>query len=324
MPILDPNTYKPAPLLRYGHLSTILPNILRKIKRPPYERFRLDTDDGDFLDLDLSKVGSDTLVILTHGLEGSSDREYMSAMVNEVNANNWDALAINLRGCSGVPNKLYSSYHSGKSDDLNSVVNHVLAYYAYKSILLIGYSLGGNITLKYVGEKDDEIHPSIKGAAAVSVPIMLKDSAYKLAKQENWIYMNRFVRKLSPKLKEKIIRFPQNGLSTKVINKMKTFYDFDSLYTAPAHGFSSAEDYWAKSSSRPFIKNIQVPTLLINAKDDPFLAENCFPFEEAESNPYFYLLAPEHGGHVGFMSSIWEKGSFWHEKEMITFFRSKI
>jgi predicted alpha/beta-fold hydrolase len=294
------------------------------VKRPPYERIRLETDDGDFLDLDLSKVGSDTLVILTHGLEGSSDREYMSAMVNEVNANNWDTLAINLRGCSGVPNNLYASYHSGKSDDLKRVVNYVLVNYSYNSILLIGYSLGGNITLKYVGEEGDNIHPTIKAAAAVSVPIMLHDSANQLAKRENWIYMNRFVRKLSPKLKEKITRFPQDDLSPKVIKKMKTFYDFDSLYTAPAHGFASAEDYWERSSSRPFIKNIKVPTLLINAKDDPFLADNCYPYQEAENNPNFYLLTPEHGGHVGFMTRIFEKGSYWHEKEIMNFFRTKI
>ena len=324
MPILNSNTYSPAPLLRFGHLSTILPNILRKVKTPPYERFRLETDDGDFLDLDFSKVGSDTLVILTHGLEGSSDREYMSAMVNEVNANGWDALAINLRGCGGTPNNLYSSYHSGKSDDLKRVVNYVVNNYSYHSIMLIGYSLGGNITLKYVGEEGVEIHPTIKAAAAVSVPIMLHDSANELAKRANWIYMNRFVRKLSPKLKEKIKRFPQDDLSPKVIKKMKTFYDFDSLYTAPAHGFNSAEDYWERSSSRPFIKDIHIPTLLINAKDDPFLAANCYPYEEAESNPNFYLLAPEHGGHVGFMSRIWEKESYWHEKEMMNFFRSKI
>lgn len=324
MPILNSTSYSPAPILRFGHLSTILPNMLRSVKTPNYKRIRVETQDTDFLDLDYSKVGGEVLVILTHGLEGNSNREYMSAMVNAVNANGWDALAINLRGCSGEPNNLYSSYHSGKSADLDLVLNYALENFDHTRIFLLGYSLGGNITLKYVGEKGEEISDRVKAAAAVSVPIMLEDSAYELAKKSNWIYMNRFVRKLQPKLKEKLQRFPKENINQKDVKNMKTFYDFDSMYTAPAHGFLSAEDYWTKSSSRPHISNVAIPTLLINALDDPFLADNCYPFEEAEKLDNFYLLAPKYGGHVGFMSRLIERGAYWHEKEILAFFDERI
>lgn len=324
MPILDSSSYKPSYLLKVGHFSTILPNIFRKVTSPKYKRIRIDTLDDDFLDLDHANIGGEVLVILTHGLEGNSNREYISAMVNGINENGWDALAINLRGCSGMPNNLYSSYHSGKSADLDLVINYVLDQFEYHSILLIGYSLGGNITLKYVGEKGQGIDSRIKATAAVSVPIMLEDSAYELAKKSNWIYMNRFVRKLQPKLKEKLKRFPQEEISYKDVRKMRSFYDFDSMYTAPAHGFSSAKEYWEKSSSRPYISKISIPTLLINAQDDPFLAESSFPYAEAQKQENFFLLAPKYGGHVGFMSRLNEKGEFWHEREIISFFEDNV
>lgn len=324
MPLLDSSSYQPSSIFKKGHLSTLLPNLLRKVKLPAYKRIRINTPDDDFLDLDYSEVGGQTLVILTHGLEGNSEREYMGGMVNEINANSWDALSINLRGCGGEANNLYSSYHSGMSADLDLVVNYALDNFDYTSILLVGYSLGGNITLKYVGEKGNNIDDRVKAAAAVSVPIMLEGSANQLAKKSNWIYMNRFVRKLKPKLKAKLNRFPQPDVKREDLNNLKTFYDFDSVYTAPAHGFKSAKEYWQKSSSRPFLNQAAIPTLLINALDDPFLAENCYPYDEAESNENFFFLAPQYGGHVGFMSRLWEKGAFWHEKEMIRFFKKQL
>lgn len=319
MPLINNSTYKPHFLFQFGHLNTILSNSLRKVKRPEYKRVRIDTDDLDFLDLDLSIVESDSLLIVSHGLEGSTDRDYMRSIVNHANENNWDAIAWNMRGCSGELNKLYSSYHSGKSDDLDLVVNYALANFKHKNIYLLGFSLGGNVTLKYLGERGSELHPNIRSAAALSVPVELKDSAYHLAKKSNWVYMQRFIKKFQPKLREKLSRFPENNISEKDIQNLKSFYDFDSLYTAPAHGFKSAEEYWQRSSSIYYLANIQIPTLLINSIDDPFLAASSYPYKEAMDNPMFYLETPKHGGHVGFTTSLLEKGPFWYEKRMLSF-----
>lgn len=324
MPIINTFSYKPSFFFRFGHINTIFSNLARKVKRPPYKRIRINTPDNDFLDLDYSSLGGKLLVILTHGLEGNSDREYIRSMVNAVNEQDWDALAINLRGCSDEVNALYSSYHSGKTDDLDLVVQYAKKNLGHTRIILVGYSLGGNITLKYVGEKGMDIDPAIIAAAAISVPVSLEDSASQLAKKSNLIYMKRFVKMLKPKLSEKSKRFPALGVEEGKIKKIKDFYDFDELYTAPAHGFSSAEDYWNKSSSRSFLSGIKIPTLLINALDDPFLAESCFPYREAEENSNFYFEATKYGGHVGFKSRPFQQGVFWHEKRMISFFEERL
>jgi predicted alpha/beta-fold hydrolase len=324
MPILDSNSYHPHFLLRLPHFSTMLPNLLRRVDKPNYHRVRINTTDEDFLDLDYVKTGGEVVAIICHGLEGSTDRDYIRSIVNEMGENNWDSLAINLRGCSGEVNAIYGSYHSGKTDDLDLVVNYAIEEMNYQKIILIGYSLGGNITLKYVGERGTEINKNIKAAAAISVPVHLSDSAEQLAKRSNVIYMKRFIRMLKPKLKEKLLRFPQEELSLKELNSIRDFHGFDSLYTAPAHGFSSANDYWEKSSSLQFLKSIRIPTLLINAKDDPFLGPACYPFKEAEESDHFFFEAPDHGGHVGFASSLFEKGPYWNEKRMIDFFKEKV
>lgn len=324
MPLIESSNYKPSFLFRFGHINTIFSNLTRKVKRPPYKRIRLDTPDNDFLDLDHSSVGGELLVILTHGLEGNADREYIRSMVNAVNEQGWDALALNLRGCSDELNSLYSSYHSGKTDDLDLVVQYAKKNLAYTRIILVGYSLGGNITLKYVGEKGKDLDPAIISAAAISVPVSLEDSASQLAKRSNLIYMKRFVKMLKPKLSEKSKRFPTLGVEEEKIKDIKDFYDFDELYTAPAHGFSSAKDYWEKSSSRSFLSTIHIPTLLINALDDPFLADRCYPYKEAQENSKFYFEASKYGGHVGFGSRPFQKGIFWHEKRMISFFKENI
>ena len=322
MPLIDTNSYHPSYLLRMAHLSTILPNLSRRVSRPDYKRLRIDTPDKDFIDLDISEIGAEQVAIITHGLEGSADRDYMRSVVNTLNNNGFDAIAINLRGCSGVANNLFSSYHSGKTDDLDLVVNYAVQSSNYKKIVLIGFSLGGNITLKYLGEKGSDIHPLIRSAAAISVPVMLKDSADQLAKRANSIYMRRFIRMLKPKIRAKAKRFPMN-LESENVEGIKDFYDVDNLYTAPAHGFTSAEDYWEKSSALQFLKDITIPTLLINAKDDPFLSTSCFPEKEAKESQYFYFEAPSYGGHVGFASRIFEKGPYWHERRMIEFFGEK-
>ena len=189
--------------------------------------------------------------------------------------------------------------------------------------MLVGFSLGGNLTLKYIGEKGEAIPSEIISAVAISVPVDLKDSADQLSKVTNAMYMKRFLRMLKPKMIEKVNRFPKNGVEKDDIFKMSNFYNFDNLYTAPAHGFSSAEDYWAKCSAKPFLSNIKIPTLLINALNDPFLGKNSYPTNEAENSEYFYLETPDYGGHVGFIKSLKMNGELWNEKRAIEFLKDQ-
>ena len=319
MPLTPSSNFKPPFLFRNKHFSTIAPSMFRKVNGVNYNRKRITTPDDDFLDIDFSTVDSNTIVIITHGLEGNSERTYMRGMVKSINKAGWDAVALNLRGCSGRPNNLYLSYHSGKTDDLNFLVDHILNNYDYEKIMLVGFSLGGNLTLKYIGEKGDTVPSEICCAVAISVPVDLKDSADQLSKTTNAKYMNRFLRMLKPKMIEKTQRFPNNGINKDEIVKMKNFYDFDNLYTAPAHGFSSAEDYWKKCSAKPFLSKIRIPTLLINALNDPFLGTRSYPVTEAENSKHFFLEIPDYGGHVGFIKSLKMNGELWNELRAIAF-----
>lgn len=319
MPILE-SAYQPGLLHRQAHLSTIVPNKLRKVSGVSYQRERIELSDGDFVDLDFSSIGSDTLVIILHGLEGNSDRAYAKGMVKMAHSSSWDAAVFNQRGCSGEANRLLSAYHSGKSEDLHEVIQLILKTNGYSKIMLVGFSLGGNITLKYLGENPWRVPREIVRAVAISVPIHLESSAYELAKRKNWVYMHRFLKTLKAKTIEKISRFPDCGMSVDEVRSCRNFIDFDNLYTAPIHGFKNAQDYWTQCSSKQFLNDIKVPTLLINAQNDPFLSPECFPTEVAEKSHTLHLLSPKHGGHVGFGGAT-KNGMTWAEVQTAIFLK---
>ncbi|WP_299985333.1 alpha/beta fold hydrolase [uncultured Pontibacter sp.] len=294
MPIL-PSQHKPPFYLFNGHIQTIVPSLFRQVEGVTYHRERLITPDDDFIDADWSRVKSRSLAVLSHGLEGDSHRPYIMGMVKALNECGVDALAWNYRSCSGEPNKLLRSYHLGASDDLDFVVRHALNMGNYETVYLIGFSAGGNISLKYLGEDPALVPSEVKRASVFSVPIDLKSSAKRISK----IYTQRFLKSLGQKLEQKKEMYP-DALDLSNYSLFWSFPEFDDKYTAPLHGFENAEDYYKRSSSKQFLKNIQVPTLLVNAQNDPFLTKSCFPFEEADENPYLYLETPEGGGHVGF------------------------
>ena len=321
MPIIESQGYYPDILFRNGHLNTIITNLFRKVNDLNYDRKRIYTPDNDFLDLDFSKVDSDVLVIVLHGLEGSSKSLYIKGVIKAFNKTGWDAVAVNLRSCSGEPNLLFSSYHSGKTDDVDIVLDYISANCHYKKILMMGFSLGGNIVLKYAGEKAQNVAPIIKGFAGVSVPCDLTSASENLGKISNRIYLLRFLKTLKKKVRQKKDKFPQSTLTIAAIENIKNFLDFDNLYTAPAHGFDDAFDYWEKCSCKKFLNTICIPSYLINALDDPFLTNSCFPFEEANKNSNFYFEAPKYGGHVGFKEKMTSSSEFWHEKKIIAFFK---
>ena len=315
MPLLPIPTFAPPALLRAPHVQTLAPTLFRKVAGVSYRRERVATPDGDFLDLDWARSGSKRLAILSHGLEGSSHRSYILGMVRALRRRGWDTLAWNCRGCSGEPNQRLRLYHSGATEDLSAVVQHALESHPAEEIALLGYSLGGNMTLKYLGELGDDAPERIRSAAVFSVPCDLAGCSVKLARLENTIYMSYFLKSLREKMREKSRRFP-GQIDAKNLWAIRTFKDFDDRFTAPLHGFRDAEDYWETCSSRRFVDKIRRPTLLVNALDDPFLSDTCYPRGEAKSNEFFHLETPRHGGHVGFMTL---EDEFWSERRAAEF-----
>lgn len=318
MPQQDSN-YAPPILFRNGHFSTIYSGIIRSVNGVVQNRERIALSDGDFLDLDWSYAQSKSkkLVVLLHGLEGDAQRPYITGSAKILNQNGYDCCAVNFRGCSGEPNIKYRSYHSGATEDLMNILDHILSTRDYKSIFLKGFSLGGNLLLKYLGE-GNQIPTELKGAVAVSVPCNLHDSCKQLLSTKNILYAIRFKGNLLEKLKQKQAMFPEK-ISNADIKKIKTLMDFDDAYTSKAHNFKNALDYYEQCSSLQFLPNIQVPSLIINAKNDSFLGPDCYPVLETDNNPNLHLEMPNYGGHVGF----WGKNNITYtEKRALEFFES--
>ena len=317
MPIVALSSYVAPGLLANGHLQTLLPALFRKVDGVSYQRERIATPDGDFLDLDWVVKGSPRLAIIAHGLEGNSQRAYVRGMVKALARNGWDAVVWNARGCSGEPNRGLRFTHSGATEDLHTVISHLTKSRAHDELALIGFSLGGNVTLKYLGERSRELHPSIRKAVTFSVPCDLRSGSLRLASRTNQIYMRHFLVSLRQKIRAKMKSMP-GKIHDADYGRLRTFKDFDDRYTAPIHGFVDAENYWRQCSCRPALEKISIPTLLINARNDPFLAESCYPIAEAEAHPHLHLEMPASGGHVGFITFN-QQGEYWSESRALEF-----
>ena len=309
--------YKRPSLLCSAHLETVYPALFRNVGIN-YQRERIATPDDDFLDLDWLRQGSKKLIIISHGLEGNSSRAYMKGMAKASFGKGFDVIAWNFRGCSDEMNKQLRFYHSGATDDLESVVLHAQRN-GYTEIYLIGFSLGGNLTLKYLGERS--LHAEIKRAVVFSTPLDLYTSCLKISKPGNMVYSRRFLKSLKNKViqKSKVIA----GLDVKGIEKIKTLISFDDRYTAPLHGFHNAKDYYNKCSSIHFIESISIPTLIVNAQNDPFLSELCYPVSTLRNHTYVKFENPRHGGHVGF-AQFNKNGLYWSEERALSFLTNKI
>ncbi len=318
MPIVQSN-YHPKFLFKSGQFSTIYSGIFRSVKGVEQERERITLKDNDFIDVDwsFSFQKTDRLIIVLHGLEGNAQRPYMLATAKIFNQNKVDAVCVNFRGCSGEQNLKYRSYHSGATDDLDEVIQHILNTKHYSDIYIKGFSLGGNVALKYLGEQ--RMVPSqIKAAVVVSVPCSLYGSCLELHTFKNILYADRFKNHLIDRLTQKQKLFP-NVISVEEINKIRTLKDFDDVYTSKAHGFKDALDYYEKCSSLQFLSGISVPSLIINALDDTFLSPECYPVKEAKANDNLFLEMPKHGGHVGFFET---KNVYYNEKRALEFILS--
>ncbi len=312
--------FKPAWWLTNPHLQTVLGALVRRGEVPYERRVRLELEDGDFLDIDLAgaetRVGA-PLVVVTHGLEGSSHDAIVLSVARECVRRGWGIVAWNLRGCSGEPNRLARAYHSGSTDDLEAVLRFAREIAPLSPIGLVGFSLGGNITLRYLGEQGEKLASGVFAGVGVSVPCDLEACAKALAQPRNAFYMGRFSAAMRPKIRAKHRKFP-GQLRNEALGRLRTFEEIDRFYTAPLNGFLDERDYWRRASCKAVLQEIKRPTLLLSAQDDPFLTAECFPHETVANHPFLCCEWPKRGGHLGFLAE-GKAGSDWLPRHICEF-----
>ncbi len=282
-----------------GHLQTIAPSF-RHVPELPWRRERLELPDGDFLDLDwLDAPAGDWLVVLSHGLEGHSRRPYVAGMARAFRQKGWHVLAWNCRSCSGEMNRTARLYHHGDVEDIGQVVGHALRQKAWQRVVLVGFSMGGAMTMKYLGTQGRRVHPAIRMGIGFSVPCDLEAGARVLDRWDNALYRKRFLRALHAKIELKNRQFDL-GLDMSRFRKIRRWRDFDEWFSAPLNGYRDADDFYYHSSCKNFIADTAVPLWIINAANDPILVPECTPVELAARHPLIHVEQPRKGGHVGF------------------------
>ncbi|HYL88967.1 MAG TPA: alpha/beta fold hydrolase [Burkholderiales bacterium] len=291
-----------------GHFQTLMAALLP----PPavhFQRSRWETPDGDFIDVDFAGRADAPLMVLLHGLEGGSDSHYVRLLARALPAAGWRVAIPHWRGCSGEPNRKPRAYHSGDTAELDWILRRFL-----HPVDAIGVSLGGNVLLKWLGERAGEATTIVRRAAAISAPLDLAAAGAALDRGLNrLLYTRMFLSTLKPKSLAQLDRFP--GLFDRArLAASTTFREFDNLYTAPRHGFRDVDHYWTSSSSGPWLERIAVPTLVLNARNDPFLPEHALVAASRKSSPSVLLEFPRTGGHVGFRSS-------WLSQRLVDFFQ---
>jgi len=283
-----------------SHLQTIYPYLRLRPRPPAYRRDRVETADGDFVDYDwVDGAAEAPTLVLLHGLEGSSKSHYASAILGAAAARGWRGVVPHWRGCSGEPNRLARAYHSGDYAELGSMLSVIRSRTGSAPLLAIGISLGGNVLLNWLGREKEKSRAWLRAAVSVSAPIDLVASGTALDRGLNRIYARNFLKTLVPRALEKLQRFP--GLySEEKLRRVCTIHDFDDLVTAPLHGFKDVMDYWTRASSKPWLKEIALPTLILNATNDPFVPGASLP-GPSEVSASVTLEQPSTGGHVGFV-----------------------
>ena len=301
-------------------MQTIYANLMIRVPLVASRRERLELADGDFLDFDwVDGIAGAPVVVLFHGLEGSADSLYARALMAQVRARGWHGVVAHFRGCSGEDNRLPRAYFAGDSDDIDRMLRHVKSQHADAPVHAVGVSLGGNALLKWLGEQGDRACGLVECAAGVSAPVDLTAAGNALDRGFNRrVYTARFLVTLKKKALKKARQFP-GTLDAKAISAATTFREFDTLVTARLHGFRDAEDYWLKVSSKPLLKSITAPTLIINAKNDPFLPASALP-TAADISPAITIEQPETGGHVSFPSGPFPGNLNWLPRRLMQHF----
>lgn len=314
-------SFIPAWWLKNPHLQTLWASLMPR-NLPGKVRFeRIELLDGDFLDL--TWVGDKTpdapLVLILHGLNGSLRSTYVQGILQTIVAHKWRGVLMHFRGCSGEINRLAKSYHAGETGDLDYVVKEIVHREPQTPLFIVGYSLGGNVLLKWLGE--DTCYKPVQAAVAVSVPFELNKSVERLNRGFSKLYQQYLIQGLISFHRQKFTQMSQ-PFDFGEIDKLQNFWDFDNAITAPLHGFKSAEDYYNQSSSRQYLANIQIPTLILQAKDDPFTTLNAIPTPE-EMSSTVSLEVTEQGGHVGFVSGVYPwRPVYWLDQRILHFLKN--
>ncbi len=315
----SPPAFRPAWWLPGPHAQTIWAALYRAPPSVPLRPERLELPDGDFIDLGWTPEPGPGLVVVLHGLEGSAHSAYALATLVAVRRHGWQGVVMHFRGCSGMPNRLPRSYHSGETGDLRFLIETLRARHPHLPLCAVGYSLGGNVLLKYLGERGDLA--GLAGAVAVSVPFELDKAARRMERGFSRHYQWFLVGKLRAKTAHKFAAMP-SPIDLRGLGALRTFRAFDGAVTAPLHGFDSAEDYYARSSSRQFLRAINTPTLILHASDDPFMSPDAVP-TPAELAPSIHLDLQAHGGHVGFVAgSVPGRPRYWLDERIPAFLKT--
>ncbi len=320
------STYCAPRWLVGGHAQTIYP-LLIKPPAYPYRRERWATPDGDFIDLDFSEsadeaasraAGETPLVVLFHGLEGSSNSHYALALMHALRAHGWGGVVANFRGCSGEPNLLPRTYHSADSEEIDWILRRLGKEYPQRPLYVAGVSLGGSVLLKWLGEREASAPSLIRAAAAVSAPLDYAACGHHLGRGFNRVYSLHFLRTLKRRSAAKLTRFPEL-FDGERLRRARTLHEFDDVVTAPVHGFRDADDYWRRASCRPWLAAIRLPTLVLNAINDPFLPVQALPAAK-EVAAEVRLEYPREGGHVGFVAGDFPGELGWLPQRLLHFF----
>ena len=320
--------YRAPQWLPGGHAQTIYPLLIKPGPRA-YWRERWETPDGDFIDLDWndadarqdrSPLGAPApLVVLFHGLEGSSNSHYALALMRHLSSVGWAGVVAHFRGCSGETNRLPRAYHSGDSDEIDWILRRLKQDHPTRAIYAVGVSLGGNALLKWLGERGSAASELLGAAAAVSAPVDLTACGHHLGRGFNRVYSRHFLNTLKPHARAKLKRFP-GLIDERRLREASSVYQFDDAVTAPLHGFASTDDYWERASSKPWLAAIALPTLLLNAQNDPFLPPDALPRPDQVSRAVRSEF-PQHGGHVGFVTGCLPGRIDWLPQRLLHFFQ---
>lgn len=318
--------FKPAFGLKNRHFQTLYASLFRKLPQLKIDIEKFELEDGDFLDCywhNRPKANTNIpIVILFHGLAGSYKSPYIQGVMSALARDGYASVLMHFRGCSGEENRLPRSYHSGETGDALTWISQVQKNYPDSKLFGVGYSLGGNMLLKLLGESAK--NSPLTAGVSVSPPMQLDICADDINSGFSKFYQYILMKDLKLSLEQKYIKHDMQTLinfNKKDIPKLKTFWDFDGAYTAPIHGFSSAQDYYTRSSSKQFLKDIHTPTLIIHSSNDPFMSQKIIPKEEEYSN-MVSLEVSEYGGHVGFISGNLLQPRYWSEERIVDFFNT--
>ncbi len=322
------NAFQPAAGLHNRHLQTLFPALLRKQPRPAVERECFELGDGDFVDCfwhNRPEPGADTpIAVLFHGLAGSFESPYIQGIMQALAAENISSVLMHFRGCSGRPNRLPRSYHSGDTADARAWLEHLKKRYPQSPLFAVGYSLGGNMLLKLLGEWGDA--SPLRAALSVSAPMQLEVCADRMNRGFSRLYQRHLMKELKASLLQKFRSHEMRsliGINESGVKKMVSFWEFDDIYTGPIHGFGSASEYYEKCSAKQFLKKITTDTLILHALDDPFMTPEVLPHKE-ELPPCVRLELSAHGGHVGFVGGSLCKPHYWLEERITYYFKQRL